>query len=95
MSMQRTCIIVGSALVIGARLALADVPEQPTLASINLSCSDFKQNQNGSWSPLHTIKITRAHGTGVKMGPGTSFDEGAVFGGVRLAQVLHKECLSR
>jgi hypothetical protein len=29
------------------------------------------------------------------MGPGTSFDAGAVFGGVRLAQVLQKECLSQ
>jgi hypothetical protein len=93
MSLQRLCITVGIAVVIGAHLARADPPEEPTLASMNLSCSDFKQNQNGSWSPLHTVQITRAHGTGVKMGPSTSFDDRAVFGGVRLAQVLQRECL--
>ena len=95
MCIERTCIIAGIAVVISARLALAAAPAQPTLASLNLGCRDFKQNPNGSWSPLHTIQITRAHGTGVKMGPGTSFDAGAVFGGVRLAQVLQKECLSQ
>lgn len=94
MTTERADIIAGIALLVCAPLALAQPTDQPTLASLKLNCSDFKQDQNGSWSPVHTIKITNADGTGVKMGPSASFGEGAVFGRVRLAAVLNKECLS-
>jgi hypothetical protein len=92
MSTKAAAIIAGVVLIAKASLGLAQPSDQPPLASLRLTCTDFKQNQNGSWSPVHTIKITNANGTGVKMGPSASFDEGAVFGGVRLAAVLKKEC---
>jgi hypothetical protein len=93
MSTERTCIIAGIALVVSARLAFAEPPAEPTLASLHLSCDDFKQNDDGSWSSVHTVKIMKSNGTGVKMSPGTSFGAGSVFGGVHLAEMLHKECL--
>jgi hypothetical protein len=94
MPTRRAAIIAGIALAVFAPLTFAQPSDQPTLASLKLSCSDFKKNQNDSWSPVRTIRIRNPNGTGVKMGPSASFDEGAVFGGVRLAAVLKKECLS-
>jgi hypothetical protein len=100
MSTERAFIIGTIALVAVARLTFAATPastapdDQPTLASLNLSCSDFKRNENGSWSPLHDVTITAEDGTGVRMGPTTSFGGRTVFGKVRLAQLLKKECTS-
>jgi hypothetical protein len=95
MATERAFIIAGIAWFAAARLALAEPPPEPTLASLHLSCGDFKQNDDGSWSTVHAVKITNPNGTGVQMGPGTSFSAGSVFGGVHLAEVLHKECFSQ
>jgi hypothetical protein len=78
-----------TALIAIARLAFAAPP-----ASLHLKCDDFKQNDDGSWSSVHTVKIMKPNGTGVKMGPGTSFGAGSVFGGVHLAEMLQKACPS-
>lgn len=92
MSAKRACIIAGTALIVVARVAVAAPPAEPTLASLHLKCDDFKQNDDGSWSSMHTVKIMQPDGTGVKMGPGTSFGAGSVFGGVHLAELLQQEC---
>jgi hypothetical protein len=94
MSTERACIIAATALIAIARLAFAAPPAEPTLASLHLKCDDFKQNDDGSWSSVHTVKIMKPNGTGVKMGPGTSFGAGSVFGGVHLAEMLQKACPS-
>jgi hypothetical protein len=93
MSTKRAAIIAGIALAVFAPLAAVQASAELTLASLTLSCGDFKQNQNGSWSPVRTIRISNADGTGVKMGPGVAFGADAAFGGVRLAALLNKECL--
>ena len=95
MATERAFIIAGIAWFAAARLALAEPPPEPTLASLHLSCGDFKPNDDGSWSTVHTVKLMNSNGTGVRMGPGTSFSAGSVFGGVHLAEVLHKECFSQ
>jgi hypothetical protein len=94
MPTERALIIAGIALFAAARLALAEPLPEPTLASLHLACGDFKQNDDGSWSSVHAVKIMKSNGTGVKLGPGTSFGAGSDFGGVHLAEILHKECLS-
>ena len=93
MSTEQACVIAGIAWVVIARLAFAAPPAEPTLASLHLGCDDFKQNDDGSWTSIHTVKIMKSNGTGVQIGPGTSFGAGSNFGGVHLAEVLHKECL--
>lgn len=92
MSTKRAHIIAGIAWALSAPLAFAAPPAQLTLTSLHLKCDDFKQNEDGSWSSVHTIKIMKSNGTGVKMGPGTSFGAGSVFGGAHLAEMLQKEC---
>jgi hypothetical protein len=62
-------------------------PSPPTLSSLELTCTDFKHNQNGSWSPLHPIQVG-----GVRILAGVSFREGTVFSGIDLAAILKKEC---
>ena len=69
-------------------VAIAQTSPPATLKSLNLSCSDFKQNTNGSWSPLHTVQIGPA-----SIGTGVSFSPGVSFGGVNLAVLLNTECL--
>jgi hypothetical protein len=61
----------------------------PTLASLQLACSDFKRNADGSWSPLHSLTLRDA-----TMNPGASFNTGAYFNGVDLPGLLIKECTS-
>jgi hypothetical protein len=94
MSKERACIIAGIAWALSAPQAFAAPPAEPTLARLHLTCDDFKQTEDGSWSTVHTIKIMKPNGTGVKMGPGTSFGAGSVFGGVHLAELLQQECPS-
>jgi hypothetical protein len=63
-------------------------PEPETLAAWHLTCSDFKQNRDGSWSPLHPMLVSST-----PMGPGTSLWEGKAVGpGIDLAAILNKEC---
>jgi hypothetical protein len=93
MSTEQACIIAAIAWVVIARLVYAAPPAEPTLASLHLKCDDFKQNDDGSWTSVHTVKIMKSKRTGVKIGPGTSFGAGSDFAGVHLADVLHKECL--
>jgi hypothetical protein len=64
-------------------------PQPPTLASIHVACSDFKQNADGSWSPLHSLTIL-----GATVNPGASFNTGASFNAVDLPSLLNKECIS-
>ena len=90
MSLERT-LIVGIALAAATTFAYGQTP-QPSLASLNVSCSDFTQKPNGSWTPVHFIKMTVQNGGNITMGPGASFNEGVSLLGVRLAALLDKEC---
>jgi hypothetical protein len=69
--------------------AKAAAPPQPTLASLNLSCGDFRDNHDGSWTPLHPVTVGP-----VQMGPGVSFREGDALAGIDVAALLNKECTS-
>jgi hypothetical protein len=59
----------------------------PASFAQTLNCSDFKLNDNGSWSPVRAIQIGS-----VTMGPGVSFTPGVQFGGVDLATILNQKC---
>lgn len=83
--------ILVAALALTAQAAPA--PALPTLASLNLSCSDFKQDSQGGWSPAHPISIGAMTMTAV-----TSFHAGDTVGGqngVDLGTILDKECLGK
>jgi hypothetical protein len=80
-------LIFGCTPIVASFSAFGQTPPQPTLASLNLSCSDFHDNQNGSWSPTHPISIG-----GATVGPGASFGPGVIIAAVPLAALLNKEC---
>ena len=72
--------------------ALAENPNSSRPAQdgsmVALNCGDFKYNQDGSWSQLHSVTIN-----GVTMsGSNSRFTEGVVFGGVDLAAALNRQC---
>ena len=70
--------------------AVATPPPDPeALATWHLTCSDFKQNQDGSWSPLHPMLVS-----GTPMGPSTTLRAGKAVapGGIDLAAMLSREC---
>ncbi len=56
-----------------------------------LSCSDFHQNQDGSWSANHPVAIGGPNGQ-VQIGPGVAFRPGAAFMGVDLGATLNAQC---
>jgi hypothetical protein len=80
-------LAICAALLLASSHTIAQAPPPTTLASLNLTCSDFKQNGDGSWSPTHPITIV-----GAKLGPGSHLVEGTVIGGAPIATLLNKEC---
>jgi hypothetical protein len=62
-----------------------------TARADEITCRDFRHNQDGSWSPLKPIMIKGPQGS-VEMGPGTSFREGVVFMGYDIAKDLDQKC---
>ena len=59
----------------------------PTLEGLHLSCSDFKLNQDGSWSPVHPMQIGAA-----AIAPSTTLREGTHVADYDLAAMLNKVC---
>ena len=78
------------ALSATAAAALPFTPAHPTLQGPALSCADFRQNSDGSWSPTHTLLV----GT-VAMSPGSRFQRGMKVFGSDLATTLTSKCLTR
>jgi hypothetical protein len=62
-------------------------PPGPTLKDLHLSCSDFRHNKDGSWSPLHPVQLG-----GVQLKTGVAINRGGAHGGVDLASLLNNEC---
>jgi hypothetical protein len=62
-------------------------PGPPTLESLHLTCSDFKHNQDGTWSPVHPMQIGAA-----AIGPSNSLREGTYVADYDLAAMLNKVC---
>jgi hypothetical protein len=79
--MRKHLSILIALSIIGLTAGVAFAQTRP------LTCSDFKRNPNGSWSPLVGITLN-----GVTMGPGVSFTPGVSFGGVDLASILNQKC---
>ncbi|HEY3917155.1 MAG TPA: hypothetical protein VGL83_05155 [Stellaceae bacterium] len=59
----------------------------PPLANLDLSCSDFTHNQDGSWNPAHPIAIA-----GMVINVISSFHAGDTIGGVDLGAILDRDC---
>ena len=92
MSFSRTTAAM-CAMVLGftslnafAQAAATEAPA-PKLKDLHLSCSDFKHNPDGSWSPLHPVQVGED-----KMVPGASFREGVAMSGVDVGALLNQEC---
>jgi len=86
-------VSIGAALSAPAGFAQASqqqAPQQQTLKSLNLTCSDFRQNQDGSWSTVHAV----GWGT-ISIPANVSFKAGITLNGVDIAAILNKECASR
>jgi hypothetical protein len=84
--------LVIASIAVFASAALAENPNSSRPAQdgsmVPLNCGDFKYNQDGSWSLLHSVTIN-----GVTMSSSNSrFTEGVVVGGVDLAAALNRQC---
>ncbi|HLI21124.1 MAG TPA: hypothetical protein VKV32_08405 [Stellaceae bacterium] len=82
--------MTGLTIIVTAAVLTAQAASLPTLESLNLSCTDFKQNSQGWWSPTHPISL------GVMTLTAASyFHAGDSVGGrngVDLGAILDKEC---
>jgi hypothetical protein len=68
--------------------AVGQLPPGPTtLESLHLTCSDFRLNHDGSWSPLHPLQIADA-----AIGPRSTLRAGTDVAGYDLAAMLNKVC---
>lgn len=63
----------------------------PCFARQGISCSDFHQNQDGSWSSNRPVSIAGPNGQ-VQIGQGASFRPGVAFNGIDLATYLNQQC---
>lgn len=81
-----TTLLVAAVLTAQATPA----PAPGTLDSLNLSCSDFERNSDGSWSPAHALMVGA-----MTVSAAASFRAGDIVGGrngVDLGTMLDKEC---
>ena len=57
----------------------------------DLTCADFRHNQDGSWTALKTMTITAPNGH-IEAGPGVSFTVGLPIMGIDVAATLDENC---
>jgi hypothetical protein len=65
--------------------------QNQSLASLGLKCSDFQKNQDGTWSPTHTVTIP-AGGARMSLSPKDSIHPGGSMAGLHLGAALDSEC---
>lgn len=75
-----------------AFLAICGMGLSPLAQTID--CSNFRHNEDGSWTPVSQFTITNQNGSQVSMGPGVSFRPGVQFSGIDLATLLNQQCLT-
>lgn len=82
-------LLTSAIMIVSPLVAVAQQgsPALPAPQGGALTCADFHQNPNGSWSPNRPVSIN-----GVAMGTGVSFTEGVSFGGANIAAALDKQC---
>jgi hypothetical protein len=81
-------VALSVALSATAAAALPHAPTHPSLDGPGLTCADFRRNDDGSWSPTHTLLV----GT-VAMSPASHFQPGMKVFGSDLATTLNTKCL--
>jgi hypothetical protein len=80
-------VLIGAATALFTTTALA----QSGLSHFGLACSDFRESDNGLWTPNHHITINGPSGE-VTISPALSFRAGLAFMGVDLGTMLDQEC---
>ena len=86
---------VCAAIVAAAALpALAQAVQTPQGGpnSPPLTCSDYKHNSDGSWSPLREVGLVFPDGTTLSVSPSVTFPAGGSYMGLPLAQLLDRQC---
>ena len=74
-------------------VSLALLSIAPSLAqSVAVPCSAFSRNGDGDWKVLAPVML---HIDGRLLGPivGTTFEPGAITNGIKISEVLDRECL--
>lgn len=92
--MSAAKILIAAVLAVAAsRTAAAQITVAPLAPSGGgpLTCSDFMQDANGSWSPTRPVTLAGPSGP-IQIGPGISLHAGNFFVGSRLAATLDARC---
>lgn len=84
---SRSALLGLSALALVAGPAQA---QQPT-GQMELNCSQFTRNPDGSWSVKQPLELFSDNGR-VRIMPGPPFKPGQSFGGLDIAQMLEEQC---
>ena len=78
------------ALCAWALVASAAQAQQPT-GQMELNCSQFTRNPDGSWSVKQPLELFSDAGR-VRISPGPPFKPGLSFGGLDIARMLEEQC---
>ncbi len=85
--LSRSALFGLSALALAAGSAQA---QQPT-GQMELDCSRFTRNPDGSWSVKQPLELFSESGR-VRIAPGPPFKPGLSFGGLDIARMLDEQC---
>ena len=85
--LSRSTTLGLSALALVASSARA---QQPT-GQMELDCSRFSRNPDGSWSVNQPLELFSDNGR-VRISPGPPFKRGMSFGGLDIAKMLDRQC---
>jgi hypothetical protein len=77
--------------VTAAAILLVSALTIPAIAQQRVPCDDFQHNQDGSWTPKHSMTLKGPNGE-VRIEPTVSFRSGTTFMGIDLAEILQQDC---
>ncbi|GJD35038.1 hypothetical protein [Methylobacterium aerolatum] len=77
-------------LVAGVLLAAPVQAQQPT-GQMEMDCSRFTHNPDGSWSVKQPLELFSDTGR-VRISPGPPFKRGMSLGGLDIAKMLDQQC---
>jgi hypothetical protein len=94
MTFKSALVAAGLLLTSTSAIAQPNPRNVQTPRTLGVSCSDFRLNADGSWSPVRKVTIIGPHGP-FSAGPDEIFRiqlQGTTNYGVKVAQILNESC---
>jgi hypothetical protein len=87
-------VLAASLIISAGRVAAQTASTHPSAAEASgISCADFRQKSNGSWTPIRKVTLVAPQGS-FTVEPGETFgiETGGNLFNLKIAQILNDRC---